>query len=395
MDNLRNRLLGLVNSATTVVPSTISLNTSHPPQRSNNALQGNTSDVPQQINQGDYSAASPPLSSRSQYTVSYADLMKEFKQTSVYLDLYRQFSERTQQPEELRKQARSQFYKYAETKGFSSEQLFQMHQSHLQKQQLPTNAQPQLQEAQSFVPPVTSPQSTLNPTLDLKKSFEELSRDYGRNPSFVETCKACSTDVTILALFFKLLKNCRLIEEGNHYIEIVKQIMRDSTERQLQLNSMYMTRMMSQQLVGNSIQFQLLQNRLMQNTEASSSSNALLTSGSNFATQAALQQASSFNASPATKSKDTNQTRRPSFYETEPAPKKKKRSDDVSVIQSMDGDNDENECIICMDSQRSAALLPCGHFKFCYECATKLMKNKKKECPYCRRAVTSCNRIYK
>ncbi len=57
-------------------------------------------------------------------------------------------------------------------------------------------------------------------------------------------------------------------------------------------------------------------------------------------------------------------------------------------------EEEDNDCSICMERQCNAALVPCGHLKFCYECGDHLVKANK-ECPYCRQPVTMCMKIYK
>lgn len=46
-------------------------------------------------------------------------------------------------------------------------------------------------------------------------------------------------------------------------------------------------------------------------------------------------------------------------------------------------------CMICMDADRNALLMPCNHVCSCYGCAVKLSK-----CPICRRTVTGKDKIF-
>ena len=52
-------------------------------------------------------------------------------------------------------------------------------------------------------------------------------------------------------------------------------------------------------------------------------------------------------------------------------------------------DADEKLCAICMDSQITHVLVPCGHAKFCFNCVENV-----KECPVCRGAVTMCVKLF-
>ena len=44
-------------------------------------------------------------------------------------------------------------------------------------------------------------------------------------------------------------------------------------------------------------------------------------------------------------------------------------------------DNNESECIICMDNACDIVIVPCGHYCMCSECSKRLTK---RECPICR-----------
>jgi len=44
-----------------------------------------------------------------------------------------------------------------------------------------------------------------------------------------------------------------------------------------------------------------------------------------------------------------------------------------------EGNNDESECIICMESERNCVVSECGHYCMCIDCAVLLDK-----CPVCR-----------
>ena len=54
-------------------------------------------------------------------------------------------------------------------------------------------------------------------------------------------------------------------------------------------------------------------------------------------------------------------------------------------------DNEDRTCIVCMDRERNAAILPCGHDKFCDACARKICLSGLNgdwvpipRCPICR-----------
>ena len=46
------------------------------------------------------------------------------------------------------------------------------------------------------------------------------------------------------------------------------------------------------------------------------------------------------------------------------------------------GDDDEKECIICMDKEKNSVLSPCGHFMTCDLCSRQLT-----QCPICRSSI--------
>lgn len=52
-----------------------------------------------------------------------------------------------------------------------------------------------------------------------------------------------------------------------------------------------------------------------------------------------------------------------------------------------------SECIICMDAERSVAFLPCGHARFCGECAESC-KQRDGICPNCRSPIKEIVKIY-
>lgn len=56
-------------------------------------------------------------------------------------------------------------------------------------------------------------------------------------------------------------------------------------------------------------------------------------------------------------------------------------------------ESEYNICIICMDAPSEIAMIPCGHKKFCPNCAHKI-KESTKTCPYCRQIITTFIRIF-
>lgn len=50
------------------------------------------------------------------------------------------------------------------------------------------------------------------------------------------------------------------------------------------------------------------------------------------------------------------------------------------------GDDEDEICIICMDSKKDTVFGPCGHFNCCEECAGSIL-NTTKKCPICRSSL--------
>lgn len=53
----------------------------------------------------------------------------------------------------------------------------------------------------------------------------------------------------------------------------------------------------------------------------------------------------------------------------------------------------QKECIVCMDNPRNSVLLPCGHLGVCMTCATQL-QGTTKICPICRNAITQFHQVF-
>ena len=63
----------------------------------------------------------------------------------------------------------------------------------------------------------------------------------------------------------------------------------------------------------------------------------------------------------------------------------------------MDNDNDR-ECVVCMDSIRDYMCLPCGHVCLCDKCAAfeeyNINNNNNVMCPRCRQKVDKIVKVY-
>lgn len=53
----------------------------------------------------------------------------------------------------------------------------------------------------------------------------------------------------------------------------------------------------------------------------------------------------------------------------------------------------KRDCHVCQDREVCAALVPCGHNLFCYECATRLCASSDPTCPVCHQGVVQAIRI--
>jgi predicted nucleic acid-binding Zn-ribbon protein len=61
----------------------------------------------------------------------------------------------------------------------------------------------------------------------------------------------------------------------------------------------------------------------------------------------------------------------------------------MAVLQSEKENDEANFCIICMERPSDVAVVPCGHFCLCEECAAKC-----NNCPICRTEKESLLKIY-
>ena len=72
---------------------------------------------------------------------------------------------------------------------------------------------------------------------------------------------------------------------------------------------------------------------------------------------------------------------------------------DNTTHNSNSNSNSLGRCIICMDSHRTHAYVPCGHLCVCQSCAEKTMKTTRDDrkccrCPICKQNVQQIMRIY-
>ena len=56
-------------------------------------------------------------------------------------------------------------------------------------------------------------------------------------------------------------------------------------------------------------------------------------------------------------------------------------------------DGDDGSCVICMDCDRTTALVPCGHVLLCELCADKVLCATEPACPVCRVTTTGCRNL--
>jgi hypothetical protein len=56
-------------------------------------------------------------------------------------------------------------------------------------------------------------------------------------------------------------------------------------------------------------------------------------------------------------------------------------------------DGDDGCCVICMDAERNAALVPCDHALLCVSCAAKVLTTPARACPMCRATATGIRMI--
>ena len=52
-------------------------------------------------------------------------------------------------------------------------------------------------------------------------------------------------------------------------------------------------------------------------------------------------------------------------------------------------------CTICFDADVNATMVPCGHQRYCYECADQVFKSYNKVCPHCRTEIMMVMKTFK
>lgn len=68
-------------------------------------------------------------------------------------------------------------------------------------------------------------------------------------------------------------------------------------------------------------------------------------------------------------------------------------SADARAMQQQPPQEQQKECIVCMDNPRNSVLIPCGHLGVCMECARELHTTLK-ICPICRKAISKFHQVY-
>ena len=70
------------------------------------------------------------------------------------------------------------------------------------------------------------------------------------------------------------------------------------------------------------------------------------------------------------------------IVQNEPKNEPKDKPKDEPIVETQ-------ECVICMDSQKNTAFVPCGHIATCDNCSMTV-----KSCPICRADAVSTLRVY-
>lgn len=65
---------------------------------------------------------------------------------------------------------------------------------------------------------------------------------------------------------------------------------------------------------------------------------------------------------------------------------------DIIGEDSLDVNEDEL-CVVCMDSVKNAVFIPCGHVATCFGCSSDILSSSK-ICPICSVTVSSVHQIY-
>jgi len=57
-------------------------------------------------------------------------------------------------------------------------------------------------------------------------------------------------------------------------------------------------------------------------------------------------------------------------------------------------EEEENQCVVCMDSRKSRVLLPCLHQCVCEACAQQLLELGTPSCPVCRARIERIGQVF-
>lgn len=68
--------------------------------------------------------------------------------------------------------------------------------------------------------------------------------------------------------------------------------------------------------------------------------------------------------------------------------RKRKEPEAISRLPAKIFENDDPDCVICLDRKKEIILSPCGHFCLCNTCCSKL-DTRTRKCPMCRQIITS------
>ena len=70
---------------------------------------------------------------------------------------------------------------------------------------------------------------------------------------------------------------------------------------------------------------------------------------------------------------------------------------DQPTVDAQQDEENDRLCILCLENERNAVLIPCGHAKFCNDCGQECMRTftgPEPKCPLCRDPIAQCYRIY-
>lgn len=70
------------------------------------------------------------------------------------------------------------------------------------------------------------------------------------------------------------------------------------------------------------------------------------------------------------------------------------QEDKYEEEEDLEGDDEDDTCIICMDNPKNAVFYKCGHLATCMECAC-LLKQRKESCVICREKIEDVIRAFR